>query len=194
MRHSIFAVLIMLMGTVQATSISGYQSGNLEAMAWAEDLVANQPQPHDQDLSWLIDLKGDNSPCTNCNTGVSTRDRYPIMAFVSFSMPTSLWIELSRALQEVGGAMVLRGLPDDSFPLLAKKLTRLTKQGVEAPVILDPRLFDEYDIQAVPAIVVDDGVSFDKISGSVSLDYALEQFASEGETDPDALAQEDHDV
>jgi type-F conjugative transfer system pilin assembly protein TrbC len=108
----------------------------------------------------------------------------PLLIFVSFSMPISTLKSLSRDAQKLGGTLVLRGLIQGSFKETQKKLVDLKE-----PLIIDPELFKTYGVTTVPAFVhlsemgerVKSGVPFDKISGNISLDYAIEQFKKEGE-------------
>jgi conjugal transfer pilus assembly protein TrbC len=98
-----------------------------------------------------------------------------LYVFVSFSMPDEAWITLSRDVQNVGGILVLRGLPGDSFKNLARKMHFLRQKGVHATVQIDPQLFTKFSIQSVPCFVVTDGDKFDKLNGNVSLAFALEK-------------------
>lgn len=102
--------------------------------------------------------------------------------FMSFSLNDQLWLDWSKEIEKIGGIFVIRGIPKQKFTLLAEKIYSLSKKGVLAPIQLYPQLFEFYQIDQVPAIVVTDGVSYDKITGNVTLDYALEILASQGET------------
>lgn len=117
-----------------------------------------------------------------CNFSSNTRDDFNLFVFMTFDLPLSTWIEYSNDLNKVGGAFVVIGLPDDSFLKFAKVVKELKDQGVTAPIQLNPVLFDKFDIFMAPSIVLVDGDSYDKISGCVSLNYALEKFANFGDT------------
>lgn len=95
--------------------------------------------------------------------------------FVSFSMPREALLSLSKEVEKLGGVMVLRGLPENSFKQLAVSLHRLRKQGLSSTVQVDPRLFSKYGITNVPAFVVKQDGGFDKLAGNVSLAFALEK-------------------
>lgn len=98
-----------------------------------------------------------------------------LYVFMSFSLPDELLISLSKELEKTGGIFVVRGLPYNSFKEFARKLYGLRKKGLNAPVQINPKLFKKYDIQNVPAFVAIDEDSFDKISGNVSLAFALKK-------------------
>lgn len=115
------------------------------------------------------------SPCKNCQPMKETTENPRVLAFISFSLPESVLLALSKELEKAGGVFVIRGLPGNSFSELSKKLIHLTKLGMKTPVWLDPISFRNYKIESVPAFVVVDGEEYHKISGNVSLDYALKQ-------------------
>ena len=87
--------------------------------------------------------------------------------------------------------LVLRGLIDNSFKKTAQFIKSLSNNGAQA--IIDPLSFKRFNINQVPQIVVisDDHNCYmgrcsqtplhDKISGNISLHYALERISSEGE-------------
>jgi len=111
-----------------------------------------------------------------------------LLIFISFSMPNNLIKEYTQQAKETGGVLVLRGMIDKSIAKTAIKLNDINnKQGVNA--IIDPNLFKLYNIKRVPAIVVAEYKGYpcvdckqtpiyDKITGAVSLEYALEQIMS----------------
>jgi len=111
--------------------------------------------------------------------------RYPkLLVFVSFSMPPVTLKTLGSQVNAVGGNLVLRGLVNGGFKETAEKLKELQEE-----IIIDPTLFEAYGITLVPTFVlrsestrkVKNG-SYDRLSGNVSLEYALEQFALSGDT------------
>lgn len=95
--------------------------------------------------------------------------------FVSFSMPDEAWISLSKEVVKVGGIFVLRGLPGNSFKQLAAKIHTLRKDGMHATIQIEPRLYKKFAVEKVPCFVSVDGDSYDKLSGNVTLSYALEK-------------------
>ena len=65
---------------------------------------------------------------------------------------------------------VLRGLPQNSFKVLAQKITEYG-----CPVIIDPLLFEKYGITQVPCFVWEHKGKTKGVYGNVTLDYALAQ-------------------
>ena len=121
--------------------------------------------------------------CRNCfSEDLAIFQDPQILVFMSFSVPDSAWISLSQELERVGGTFVLRGLPNQSFQALASYIFKLKEQGVNAPIQLDPKSFLEFEIHQVPAIVAVEEQIFDKVSGHISLKFALEKMAEYGET------------
>lgn len=110
--------------------------------------------------------------------------RYPnLLVFVSFSMPVETLKSLAKQVNQIGGKIVLRGLVNGSFKQTAEKIKDLQKE-----VIIDPTLFDEYQVKVVPTFVLRNAKEeHDQLSGNVSLEYALEQMSSKGTTKTETL-------
>jgi type-F conjugative transfer system pilin assembly protein TrbC len=111
--------------------------------------------------------------------------RYPkLLVFVSFSMQMDTLKTLAQDVNRVGGKLVLRGLVKGSFPETLKKLQELKQE-----LLIDPTLFESYQIQQVPTFILreqstegaDEKVTYDMLKGNVSLGYALEQFSLNGD-------------
>lgn len=113
-----------------------------------------------------------------------TRPVAPVIAFVSFSMPDNSLKAILSQVDRAGGVVVLRGLVNDSFTDTSVIVTQLASE-YNVSFNIDPKLFSQYDIVAVPSFVVPDGNRFDKISGNISLTAALEAFVQTGDN-PDA--------
>jgi len=107
-----------------------------------------------------------------------------LLVFMSFSIPLETWKAHSKDLEKVGGTFVLRGLPENSFEVLAQQLAALRESGVDASIILDPTEFEKHQIGAVPALVLQAEDRLDKITGNIQIQAALERFADTGETAP----------
>ncbi len=110
-----------------------------------------------------------------CGNALSVKadQQITLYVFVSFSLPEETWLTLSKEVEKVGGVLVLRGLPENSFNRLAVKMHALRKQGVHVAVQIDPRLFTKFGVEKVPCFVTVDEEKFDKLSGNVSLAFAL---------------------
>ncbi len=114
-------------------------------------------------------------------------ERYlSLLVFVSFSIPLETFKTLTAQVNQVGGKVVFRGLVKNSFKETAEKVKELQQE-----VIIDPTLFEEYQIEVVPTFVLRRGSKkkdYDQLSGNVSLEYVLEQFTSLGSLRPEALS------
>ncbi len=117
--------------------------------------------------------------------------RYPkLLVFVSFSMPLESLKALGTRVNQLGGKLVLRGLINGSFRETAQKIKDLQEE-----VIIDPPLFEAYQVERVPTFVLrqkdtdraEEEAVHDRLVGNVSLEYALEQFTSSGETHQEAV-------
>lgn len=121
-----------------------------------------------------------SKPCGPVST---PNDDFNFYILMTFELPDSLWLEYSLDLERIKGAFVVRGLPQDSFVEFAKKVRDLRKIGVHAPIQINPMLFDQYEVFNAPTIILEEGKLYDKISGPVSVHYALEKFSNEGDVD-----------
>ncbi len=113
---------------------------------------------------------------------------YPLMIFVSSSIPKSSLKDLMIQAKKSGAVLVFRGMIG-SLKNTAKFLGDISKDNVQA--IIDPRLFDLFNVEVVPTIIVLKEATqncnenkcqitpiHDRISGNVTLDYALETIAN----------------
>ncbi len=107
---------------------------------------------------------------------------HEINIFISFSAPMRMWKEYSSSLEKVGGAFIVRGLPNNSFQEFAKTILKLRNNGVSAPILIDPSSFEKHQINVFPTFVLKDDTKSDMVSGTISLDYALTLFSERGDT------------
>lgn len=122
--------------------------------------------------------------------------------FISKNMPENLINSYALEASYAGGLLVLKGIENDetldSF-IKGQFVKSMKPSGLGATMQIDPRLFDLFDIKAVPAIVYTNKPLTDvcntesnvkcetlpsneyfKISGNVTLGYALDSFVSAG--------------
>lgn len=126
----------------------------------------------------------------NASSSKSQEERYPqkryprLLVFVSFSMPNETLKALAQEARQYGGKLILRGLVKGSF-----KETQKAMQKLDEDALIDPTLFKAYQVKSVPTFVLlekspqeaTEVVAHDKLTGNVSLKYALEQFTGKGE-------------
>ncbi len=113
-----------------------------------------------------------------------------LLIFVSFSMPEQslkLWAEQTA---KVNGQLLLRGFVEDSLEqTTAKTLALFGKEG-DTELLINPEAFSQFNIQAVPAVVVTEPVHclkeacpvppFDVVYGDTDLEQALRWIATKG--------------
>lgn len=117
-------------------------------------------------------------------------DEPRLIVFISLSMPEATLARLVDQAARARAQLLLRGLTEGSLPRTAAQIQQLVGTRPVA-VQIDPRAFDRYAIQRVPAFVLaraggtaiacsgeqcarsDDHVV---AAGDVSLDYALDHF------------------
>lgn len=143
---------------------------------WIEQFLIKSEE--NSSLLEAVKLLDSSDSCLNCTS--NSQDIFSdqqIFVFMSFSIPDDIWISLSKELEIVGGSFVIRGLPEQSFQKLAAKILSLKEKGVNAPIQIDPKKFQEYQIQSVPTFLIKNGKIFDIATGNISLKYVLETLA-----------------
>ena len=132
------------------------------------------------------------------------REQETLYIFISLSLHKNTILELLSQAKRVGGVLVLRGLKEGSWKKTIEFMLPILEEHEEG-IILDPTLFKRFDIGKVPAIVLAKDLrldsdylgnntggsdfnnerakpdSFDKISGNISIDYALRLFRQKGD-------------
>jgi conjugal transfer pilus assembly protein TrbC len=122
--------------------------------------------------------------CPIQKLSVSDEENTPtVLVFASFSMPEATLKQLANDLKKINGALVIKGLINNSF-----KDTSLYLQKLGEGVLLDPTLFDKFNITSVPTFIitkenvkVENTPKHDSLRGNVSLKFALERSLKEGE-------------
>ncbi|MDD5295883.1 MAG: type-F conjugative transfer system pilin assembly protein TrbC [Rhodocyclaceae bacterium] len=109
-----------------------------------------------------------------------------LLVMVSLSMPRDALVRLADQAERAGAVLVFRGLKGDSMRKMGEEIKALVgDRNVSA--VVHPPAFQQFSIKRVPVVVItrpdagsvlDSGCSradtFVKVSGDVSLDYALE--------------------
>lgn len=132
-----------------------------EVQAFIDELNANTACCHSATKTFTRDpLTGEEliDPATRENRNPSSDDAHlskdrkqPITIFMSYSVPKAVWQSLWKEAEVTKQPIqfVLRGLPNNSFQELAKKM-----MDYGCPAMIDPPLFERYKITAVPAFLV----------------------------------------
>lgn len=154
-------------------------------LAFAQFSSHNKPHEH-------ATQKNTSSKCSFADASdlffsESHSDRQ-LLVFTSLSLPLESWKETSYYLERIKGAFVIRGIPNNSFQDLQKKILELRKEGVLAEILLDPVAFEEYSVASTPTFLLRQNKLYDKVSGNVTVPYVLSLFSQAGDTS--ALATE----
>jgi conjugal transfer pilus assembly protein TrbC len=119
--------------------------------------------------------------------GAASAQQANILIFVSFSMPEVSIKGWMNEAEKIGAPVVIRGLVNNSFKATIQKMTELARDN-HGGVQLDPTLFQKYQINQVPAVVVtttedtwpnETPKEYIKVYGDVHLDYALKKIADQ---------------
>ncbi|WNJ82283.1 type-F conjugative transfer system pilin assembly protein TrbC (plasmid) [Cedecea neteri] len=106
---------------------------------------------------------------------------YPAVYFVSLGIPREGLLLMLKDAKRFGVPATLRGLLNNDMRQTAAEMFELTKEDKDAGVQIDPTLYSEYGITAVPALVVTCPGHFDVVKGSLPLQEALEKVSTSGE-------------
>lgn len=120
------------------------------------------------------------APCRGCSKTAVRDDKRDLLVLISSSVPLETWKDFSRQMEKTGGVFVLRGIPGDSFEAFALKVVELRQAGVQAPIDIDPDLFEEFEVAEVPTVVLR-GKKSDRSIGNLRLSAILELMAESGD-------------
>ncbi len=110
---------------------------------------------------------------------INTAAPVDCLLFVSFSMPKAALERSVQQAEKAGATLVFRGLKGDSVKLMGEAVQQLIGER-QVAVAIHPPAFTQFDVTSVPAVVlakrnVDPSAdAFIKVSGDVSLEYALD--------------------
>ena len=115
------------------------------------------------------------SGCKGCDqVDVQPDAKHDILILTSFSVPEAAWLSLSKEMEGKRAAFVVRGLPDNSFKELSKRVSSLKRKGLNATVLVDPRLFREYQVETAPTFLFFQDKSVHQVKGNIPLRSAEE--------------------
>lgn len=117
-----------------------------------------------------------------------------LLVMVSLSMPKEALERTAEQAERAGATLVFRGLKGDSMTRMGEEIKAIVgKRNVS--VVIHPPAFKQFSVTKVPAVVIarpeagnvlENGCSraetFVKVSGDVSLDYALEYIERKSQT------------
>lgn len=123
--------------------------------------------------------------------GAAQQPDAALFVLVSLSMPPASLGRLAAQAGKAGATLVLRGVVDGSLTKTAEMTATVIRQHPGAQFQIDPTLFRRFSVDQVPTFVLaaptahgqtcgkdcDAQGTFVRISGDVTLDYALEHLA-----------------
>lgn len=109
------------------------------------------------------------------------RNQDRLLYFVSFSIPEETLSNMLNDARRHQAEPVMRGLINDDMKFTAAAILNLVNKGSTDGVQIDPTLFTDYSIKAVPALVVTCERGFDVIYGNLKIRQALEKIEKEGD-------------
>ena len=124
----------------------------------------------------------------------SPRSGPMLVAFASLSMPEASLRRLIGDVTAAGGVVVFRGFPAGNPTRFAFAMQKLVARDQAASVLIDPRLFRAFAVQAVPTWIattsdyvpcysltcVSTVPPYDRIAGNITTRYALDAIADGG--------------
>ena len=109
-----------------------------------------------------------------------------LLYFVSFSIPDNGLIEIVKDAKSYGFTPIIRGLINNDYAATAKKVFELTKTDKDFGVAIDPFYYKQFNIKAVPAMVIQCKSGYDVIYGSLPIKDDLKNIAKNGQCKKDA--------
>jgi len=172
-------------GEADLSSARELMGGLLEPdIAGAEKTLSEINSPGEKETEEVMKLLSVKPPPSGAfpEKSAGKENKGPdLFYFFSFSMPLPSLKEAARETAAGGAVMVLRGLSGEDLGETASRISDMIgKTG--AQVWIDPVLFECFSVGAVPQLVLAyghmpgadcEGLRYVKVSGDVSLPYAL---------------------
>ena len=124
-------------------------------------------------------------------TAPNLRPAPQFLAFASLAMPEDSLRQMIGDVSRAGGTIVFRGFSPQGAGVFMKRLSKAIPPGTQPRIILNPRLFKAFHVEAVPTYVAastgmapcagDDCTAspppFDRLAGNVTTAFAAETIA-----------------
>ncbi|ASI21519.1 TPA: type-F conjugative transfer system pilin assembly protein TrbC [Aeromonas salmonicida] len=189
-RPLIFTLLGMLICPAYAADPA--QTDLAHAQQFIDGLIANPPgNAHQQAASELgqqssgqmnnTDSQWAQSLARQQQAAAGAKPVPQALYFVSFSIPQTGLKRLILDADRFGIPATLRGMINNDMRQTANAVLQLVNEDQRGGVQIDPQAFRRYGINAVPALVVTCGETYDHIAGNLALQQALTKVAESGE-------------
>jgi type-F conjugative transfer system pilin assembly protein TrbC len=184
-------VALMNQSEMEAWVREAASNVDLDAVTWAEkqneqvlDLKETEGMSIEAKQHFVAYLQDNKCKgCSSSNEMLEVPDDSSLFVAMSFSVPEETWLSLSKEMEALPALFIVRGIPKNSFREFARKLLQLKEKGMNSSVQIDPDSFQNFSIESVPCFVIREKQQYDKISGNISLSFALREFAESGEVD-----------
>lgn len=111
----------------------------------------------------------------------SGENKERLLYFISFSIPEDSLASMLNDASKYRAEPVMRGLIQDDMKFTAAAILNLVNKGSTDGIQIDPTLFTDYNIRAVPALVMVCEKGFDVLYGNLKISQALEKIGKEGD-------------
>jgi conjugal transfer pilus assembly protein TrbC len=191
MTKKLFITISLIISLLGIASFARADSSYIEFAQAQAAKIASITAPYNADISQIKNkFTTQQAPLDDYLIKKSSES---IFIFVSFSMPEISLKQWLAQAHRTGASVIIRGLINNSFKETLSAMNRLVSDNTGG-LLLDPTLFQKFDIKQVPAVVVSQSNTctdeknclprFDVIYGDVTLDYALQQLHDKrGEND-----------
>ena len=185
------ALLIAGLSTFTTVASASEQTTSLQDREWMKQQLADAEEFKEalraadmNQFSSLVDkdLVRQLSEGMQRNQSGSTDEKtFPAIYFVSLGIPEEGLLPMLGDATRFGVPATIRGWLNNDLRKTAARMFELSKKQKDIGVQIDPTLFEQYGITAVPALVVTCPAHFDVIRGSLPLKAMLEKIAEQGE-------------
>lgn len=121
--------------------------------------------------------------CLAVNMWVSnshSQDEYNYYVFISSNIPKQSLMQILEQSKKINAEVVLRGFINDSHKVTTQSFQGLINMA-QYGIVVDPELFTKYEITKVPTFVIAKGDKYDKLSGNISWQEAIDTITKKGE-------------
>lgn len=101
--------------------------------------------------------------------------------FVSFAIPEEGMRRMLQEARRFGIPATLRGMVNGDMRETVQRVQKLVEAGGIDGVQIDPQPYTQYDVTAVPALVVRCAAGFDVVRGNLLMAQALKKVAKDGD-------------
>lgn len=185
LNFTVLAGALMAAACAQADSLSDNQQflHGLREQSAARQQMTFAPSPDGPQRSSGADQQWIENMQRRVQSRIApdSQARPDALYFLSFSIPEAGLKLLVPEAKRLHIPALVSGLIDNNFRKTAEAVFRLSRDGHNGGVQIDPVQFERYSIRAVPALVVTCDAGYDRLSGNLKLKEGLARIAADGE-------------